>query len=139
MESQAQQGETTQQTSGFNTESPGMMTKSNASGEQSWQEYVQPVVESLSKLPDNVGKIFSEYQQPIVTLGLIFGGIVSVKITLAILDAINSIPLLSPMFELVGIGYTGWFVYRYLWKESTRQELVKELDSLKSQVMGRNV
>ncbi len=139
MESQAQQGETTQQTPGFNTESPGMITKSNASGEQSWQEYVQPVVESLSKLPDNVGKVFSEYQQPILTLGLIFGGIVSVKITLAILDAINSIPLFSPMFELVGIGYTGWFVYRYLWKESTRQELVKELDSIKSQVMGRNV
>jgi CAAD domains of cyanobacterial aminoacyl-tRNA synthetase len=137
MESQ-QQGETAQQTSGFNTESPGMITPAKPSAEQPWQEYVTPVIDTLSKLPDNVGKIFSDYQQPILTLGLIFGGIVSVKITLAILDAINSVPLLSPVFELVGIGYTGWFVYRYLWKESTRQELVKELDSFKGQVMGRN-
>jgi hypothetical protein len=137
MESQ-QQSDTAQQTSGFNTESPGMITPAKSSTEQPWQEYVTPVMDTLSKLPDNVGKIFSEYQQPILTLGLIFGGIVSVKITLAILDAINSVPLLSPVFELVGIGYTGWFVYRYLLKESTRQELVKEIDSLKAQVMGRN-
>jgi hypothetical protein len=135
---ESQQSETAQQTSGFNMESPGMITPAKSSSEQPWQEYVAPVLDSLSKLPDNISKIYSDYQQLIITLGLIFGGIVSVKITLAILDAINSIPLLSPMFELVGIGYTGWFVYRYLWKESTRQELIKELDSFKTQVMGRN-
>lgn len=42
----------------------------------------------------------------------------------------------NTMLELVGIGYTGWFVWRYLWKASTRQELFSEFDKLKSQVLG---
>lgn len=137
MESQAQQSETQEKASGFNTESPGMITPTKqATTEQSWQEWVEPVWDLLSKLPDDIGKFFSDYKQPLITLGLIFGGIISVKITLAILDAINDFPLLSPMFELVGIGYTGWFVYRYLWRESNRRELAQELSSIKSQIFG---
>jgi hypothetical protein len=57
---------------------------------------------------------------------------------LAVLDAINDIPLLSPVFELVGIGYTAWFVYRYLLKVETRKELGEEFKSLKGQVVGKD-
>jgi hypothetical protein len=92
----------------------------------------------LSKLPDYVGGFFSSYQQPLITLTLILSGIITVKVTLAVLDAINDIPLLSPVFELVGIGYTGWFVYRYLLKVETRKELGEEFKSLKGQVVGKD-
>jgi hypothetical protein len=57
---------------------------------------------------------------------------------LAVLDAINDIPLLAPVFELVGIGYTAWFVYRYLLKVETRKELATEFESLKGQVVGKD-
>ncbi len=124
-----------------NVDQPGAITKlppPSPSSDQAWQEWIQPVNEFLSKLPDYVGGFFSSYQQPLITLGLIFSGIVTVKITLAILDAINDIPLLAPMFELVGIGYTGWFVYRYLLKVETRKELATEFKSLKGQVVGED-
>nr|MDJ0901521.1 CAAD domain-containing protein [Xenococcus sp. MO_188.B8] len=61
-----------------------------------------------------------------------------VRVILAVLAAINDFPLLAPLFELIGLGYTTWFVYRYLWKESSRKELKDEFEVLKSQVMGRN-
>jgi hypothetical protein len=73
----------------------------------------------------------------LTNVGLILGAFIAVKITLAILDAINDIPLLAPLFELVGLAYTGWFVYRYMLKESTRQELVTEFEALKTQIMGK--
>jgi len=38
---------------------------------------------------------------------------------------------------LIGMGYTGWFVYRYLLKASNRQELLTEVDSFKEQVVGK--
>jgi hypothetical protein len=38
--------------------------------------------------------------------------------------------------QLIGLGYTAWFVWRYLWKASNRQELVSELDALKNQIFG---
>lgn len=123
-----------------NVEQPGKITVTsspNPSPDQAWQEWVQPATEFLAKLPDYVGNFFSSYQQPLITVGLILGGIVTVKVTLALLDAVNDVPLLSPFFEVVGIGYTGWFVYRYLLKVETRQELSEEIEALKGQVLGK--
>lgn len=91
----------------------------------------------LSGLPDYLSDFFGEYKRPIVTLGLIFGSVVSVKLTLALLDAINDIPLLAPTFELIGFSYTAWFIYRYLWRASNREELAGSFNSLKDQVLGR--
>jgi len=51
---------------------------------------------------------------------------------------LNDIPLVAPTFELIGIGYSAWFVYRYLLKASTRQELTNEIATLKSQVIGKD-
>lgn len=104
--------------------------------ESEWKQWGQTAKDILSKLPDYIGDFISNNQRPIVSLGLIFGGIVTLKLTLAILDAINDIPLLAPSFELVGIGYTSWFVYRYLLQASTRQELSEEIDKFKAQIVG---
>lgn len=101
-----------------------------------FQEYVDLVLSYLSKLPDYLGDFFGEYQKPLLTVGLIVAAFVTVKVTLAVLDALNDIPLLSPFFELVGMGYAGWFVYRYLLRASTRKELSEELKGLKNQVLG---
>lgn len=101
-----------------------------------WQEYLDQVLSYLSKLPDYMGTFFSEYQKPLLTVGIIVGAFVTVKVTLAVLDALNDVPLLSPFFELVGIGYSGWFVYRYLLRASTRKELGEELKGIKGQFLG---
>ncbi len=122
-------------TSPFNSEAPGPMATPEA--EQPWQEWVQPVTDFLSDLPDELGKFFSDYKQPLVTVGLIVAAFITVKLTFALIGAINEIPLLAPIFELVGISYTAWFVYRYLLKASNRSELVGEFEALKSQVLGK--
>ncbi|MFB2935806.1 CAAD domain-containing protein [Aerosakkonemataceae cyanobacterium BLCC-F154] len=102
------------------------------------QEYWDIFVSYLAKLPDYMGDFFSTYQKPLITVGLIVGAFVTVKVTLAVLDALDDIPLLSPFFELVGIGYSGWFVYRYLLRASNRKELADEINGLKNQVVGGN-
>jgi len=107
----------------------------NATTEQE-QEWLEPVASFLSGLPDQVGSFVSDYQKPLITILLLLSGVVTVKVVLAVLDAINEIPLLSPVFELVGIIYSGWFVYRYLLKASTREELGQDFSTLKGQVLG---
>jgi hypothetical protein len=136
MESEAQKIDV-QNPSGFNTETPGMIAPAKPSpADKPWQEWIEVGSDFLSKLYDYLGEFISDNRKLLINLGLLFGAIVAVKLTLAILDAINDIPLLAPLFELVGLGYTGWFVYRYLLKESTRQELVTEFEALKTQVLG---
>lgn len=103
-----------------------------------WLKYGEVASSFLATLPEYLGSFFNKYRQPLVTIGLIVGAIVAVKVILAILDALNDIPLVAPTFELIGIGYSAWFIYRYLLKASTRQELTNEIATLKSQVVGKD-
>lgn len=106
---------------------------------QQAQQVWEKISALLGDLPEYVTDFFQEYRRPIVTIGLIFGAVVSVKLVLAILGAVNEIPLLSPTFELIGLTYSGWFVYRYLLRASNRQELVEDINTLKDQVVGKRL
>ncbi|MBE9198820.1 MULTISPECIES: CAAD domain-containing protein [unclassified Nodularia (in: cyanobacteria)] len=107
--------------------------------QEQWQKYGEQISGFLATLPEYLGSFFNEYKQPLVSIGLIVAAIVSVKVLLAVLDSLNDIPLVAPTFELIGIGYSAWFVYRYLLKASTRKELTSEITTLKSQVVGKNI
>ena len=38
--------------------------------------------------------------------------------------------------ELVGLGYTTWFVYRYLLFKDSRAELSADIDEVKAKISG---
>ncbi|BAY91517.1 MULTISPECIES: CAAD domain-containing protein [unclassified Tolypothrix] len=101
------------------------------------QEILSNVSDFLANLPEYLGSFYQQYQQPLVTIILILSAIVTLKVVLAILSAVNSIPLIAPTFELIGIGYTGWLTFRYLLKANTRQELVGEINQFKAQILGK--
>ncbi|MHC5610600.1 MAG: CAAD domain-containing protein [Nostoc sp.] len=110
-----------------------------AQSQDEWLKYGEQISTFLATLPEYVGSFFNQYKQPLVTVGLILGSIVGVKVLFAILDALNDIPLVAPTFELIGIAYSAWFIYRYLLKASTRKELTGEITVLKSQVVGQEI
>ncbi|KAK3403957.1 hypothetical protein EUGRSUZ_K00314 [Eucalyptus grandis] len=64
------------------------------------------------------------------------GAIVAVWLSSIVVEAINSVPLLPKVMELVGLGYTGWFVYRYLLFKSSRKELASDIEALKKKIAG---
>ncbi|EEH57099.1 uncharacterized protein MICPUCDRAFT_47403 [Micromonas pusilla CCMP1545] len=53
-----------------------------------------------------------------------------------VVGAINSIPILPKVMELVGLGYSSWFVYRYVLYKDSRKELLEQFDALKDKVSG---
>lgn len=140
MESQTPQATETPNPADFSGESPGKLTTtpSKTAAGQQVQEALAPILDFLNKLPDDIGSFVSANTKPLLYIVLFIAALVTIKIVLAVLGAVDGIPLLSPLFKLVGLGYTGWFVYRYLLKEDSRQELGQEFQSLKSQVLGRN-
>ncbi|VFQ82042.1 unnamed protein product [Cuscuta campestris] len=64
------------------------------------------------------------------------GAIFAVWLSSTVVGAINSVPLLPKVMELVGLGYSGWFVYRYLLFKSSRKELAEDIEQLKKKISG---
>ncbi|KAG6423230.1 hypothetical protein SASPL_113619 [Salvia splendens] len=75
------------------------------------------------------------------------GSIVAIWLTSTVVGAINRVPLTSlvsmntrhqlpKIMELVGLGYTVWFVYRYLLFKRSRKELSEEVESIKKKLAG---
>lgn len=98
----------------------------------------QTIVEVLSNLPGYITTFFGEYQKPLITIGLILVALVSIKVLVAVLNVFNTIPLVGSTLELIGIAYSLWFVYRYLLKSSTRQELSEQITAFIEQIAGQN-
>ncbi|KVH91101.1 protein CURVATURE THYLAKOID 1A, chloroplastic-like [Cynara cardunculus var. scolymus] len=69
---------------------------------------------------------------------IVYGGgaVVAIWLSSIVVGAINSVPLLPKILELVGLGYTGWFVYRYLLFKSSRKELATDIESIKKKIAG---
>jgi hypothetical protein len=110
------------------------MPSAKPAKEEQWLQYGEKTSDFITDFQNSVGEFFHKYQPVIGIIGWIFLALISVKITLALLDAINDIPLLSVLLELIGLGYGLWFIYRYLLTAASRQELSGEIHNFKKQV-----
>jgi len=101
------------------------------------KEVKSQILSILSDLFTYVGDFFAEYKKPLINVGLVVSALIAIYLVASIVDAINDIPLLSPLFELVGIGYTGWFIFRYLLTAENRAEFSKMIGSFTDKVTGK--
>lgn len=62
------------------------------------------------------------------------GATVALWLSSTVVGAINSIPLLPKVMELVGLGYSAWFVYRYVLFKDSRKELQSTVDDLLAKI-----
>lgn len=82
------------------------------------KEKALEVVSDVSTRPLFYGKI----------VAYVVGGLVSFTVLKAVVSAIDSIPVLPAGLELIGLGYTGWFVWRYVLFKESREELLEEIE-----------
>ena len=62
------------------------------------------------------------------------GAFLALWFSTTLIGAINAFPLLPRIMELVGLGYTSWFVYRYLLFKDSRDELASDVEGLKDKI-----
>ena len=107
----------------------------SAEPDNDWQQMFAQFSKYISL--DVIPNVFEQYKQVIAVILLFLGAIVAVKVTLAVLEVVHEIPLLAPTLELIGLTYSIWFTYRYLWEAEKRTELVEEFRKIKNQVLGQ--
>jgi CAAD domains of cyanobacterial aminoacyl-tRNA synthetase len=120
-----------------NSETQSQLTSGNEVNEE-LREIGTKISNFLEQLPNYLTRFYQAYKVPIISLGLLIAAIVTIKLISAVMNALNSLPLLSGTLELLGLSFAIWFTVRYLIKASTRQELAVEIQILKEQILGRN-
>jgi hypothetical protein len=117
---------------------PGALSKIS-SDNADWKEVGNKVFSYIDMVPDFISETFSQYRQPLTKVGIFLLALVSVAIADGVLDVVNALPLVAPLLELIGLGYTGWFIWRYLLYAERRQELGRDYQLLKDRVTGKSV
>ncbi|CAK9322078.1 unnamed protein product [Citrullus colocynthis] len=64
------------------------------------------------------------------------GAFFGIWLVSAVVGAVDSIPLVPKLLEVVGLGYSVWFTARYLLFKESRDELAAKIDEVKEQVLG---
>ncbi len=93
-----------------------------------------PSLSSPSK--GKIGEFIEQYQKPILGASLLLGSLLALKLLSSLVGAISQTPLLAPILQGIGLGYTIWFIVRYFIKVDGRQKLAEQTNSLKQQILG---
>ncbi|KAK3155348.1 hypothetical protein QOZ80_2BG0202060 [Eleusine coracana subsp. coracana] len=84
-------------------------------------------------LDDILSKLDIEVTPTLILTGS--GAFVALFILSSVVSAIDSIPLLPKLLELVGIGYSVWFIWNYLLFKGNRDELFAKFEDLKQRIV----
>ena len=91
----------------------------------------------FSNFPDYINQLYQEYQSQLQIVFFLALAILTVKLLASFVQALNRIPILSISFELIGMGYLLWFVYRYLLNQDNRQELLDKIEDIRTEIIGK--
>ncbi|CAA7408989.1 unnamed protein product [Spirodela intermedia] len=83
-------------------------------------------------LQDTWNKVEDKYAIAI----LAFSGVVALWVSTGMVSAIDRLPVLPGVLELVGIGYTGWFVYQNLVFKPDREALLEKIKGAYNDITG---
>ena len=91
----------------------------------------------IESFPGYFNQALGEYKKPLTTLLVVLLVIVGIAIANGVLSVINSVPFVPSLLEFVGLGYTGWFIWRYLLYAENRQDLTHDYQALKDRILGK--
>ena len=81
----------------------------------------------------------SENRQLFSLLALLLGALLLVNVAIALLTAVQTFPFLPEVLQVVGLGYSGWFVARKLIWAGQRQEVLQQWETLKTNILGDGI
>ncbi|GMI78021.1 CURVATURE THYLAKOID 1C [Hibiscus trionum] len=70
-------------------------------------------------------------------IGLGFAAIVALWASTNVISAVDKLPIIPVVLEIIGILFSTWFVYRYLLFKPDREELYQIINKTISQIFGQ--
>jgi len=88
-------------------------------------EFIKSIQEAWDKVEDKYA---------VSSLGV--AAIVALWGSSGLISAIDRLPLIPGVLEVVGIGYSGWFAYKNLVFKPDREALIKKIKETYSEIIG---
>jgi valyl-tRNA synthetase len=114
--------------------SPTRLTTSE--GDATWQQIVGAVSRFLDQPTQYFDGFFSSYKKPALSLAILLGGAMTVKVLASIFDAIDDVPALRELLQLVGIVYSVQFGLRKVYTAEKRDRVFTELKQIWAEITG---
>lgn len=108
----------------------------SAAGE--WQSIRGTAAEQFASLRKSIPMLIEQNKGLLTALGWVLLGFIGLRVLVALISAINDIPLVPITLELIGLSYVVWFTYRYLLTAEARQELGQKVDRIKQNILGQH-
>mmetsp|Transcript_16984 Transcript_16984/g.40521 ORF Transcript_16984/g.40521 Transcript_16984/m.40521 type:complete len:150 (-) Transcript_16984:57-506(-) len=97
----------------------------------------QEITKKAEKTAEELKKKWEATEEKPAAIALTVAGFVAVWASAGVVSAVDSLPVIGDLFELIGLFVTGWFVYRYLIFGPDRAELKQKIDAFLKQVAGK--
>ncbi|KAA8516229.1 hypothetical protein F0562_019408 [Nyssa sinensis] len=98
-----------------------------------------PAEVATTDLPEmfkTIQEAWDKVEDKYATTSLALAGVVAIWGSTGMISAIDRLPLIPSVFELVGIGYTGWFAYRSLIFKADRDDLIQRIKNIYNDIIG---
>ncbi|KAJ9188228.1 hypothetical protein P3X46_003604 [Hevea brasiliensis] len=98
-----------------------------------------PAEVATTELPEIVKTIqeaWDQVEDKYAVSSLAVAGVVALWGSTGLISAIDRLPLIPGVLEVVGIGYTGWFAYKNLIFKPDREALVAKIKATYSEIIG---
>ncbi|MCG5056711.1 MAG: CAAD domain-containing protein [Limnoraphis sp. WC205] len=113
-----------------------LFQENDKSPEENWLLFGYQASELIDALPDYVKYFWSAYKRIILAFVFILLALLTFRVLGATLNALEEIPFVAAVFQVIGIGYTIWFIFRYVVTVEKRQELIDKIEDLKKYMIG---
>ncbi|XP_057454943.1 protein CURVATURE THYLAKOID 1B, chloroplastic-like [Lotus japonicus] len=106
--------------------------KAMATGETSAEVDTTELPEFVKNLQETWDKVDDKY----AVGSVVVASVLALWASTGLLSAIDKLPLIPGVLELVGIGYTGWFAYKNLVFKPDREDLLQKIKGTYDEIIG---
>ncbi|XP_061980508.1 protein CURVATURE THYLAKOID 1C, chloroplastic-like [Populus nigra] len=110
------------------------------------QNYVSVVVRATGESSESspplgivksVKNIWDDSEDRLALVGLGFAALVAIWTSAKLIPAIDKLPVVPSVLELIGILFSSWFIYRYLLFKPDREELFQIIKKSVANILGQ--
>ncbi|KAG0457101.1 hypothetical protein HPP92_022258 [Vanilla planifolia] len=94
------------------------------------------VVAELPEFVTTVREMWDRLEDKYFVTSLAFASLIALYGSVGVISAIDRLPLLPGIFEIIGIGYSGWFAYNNLVFKPDREALFAKAKSIYDDIIG---